>query len=273
VVAISRRAAGVFADAPLVTPFAADLAVGPPDMKEVHGPVRLICLASRITGSKDPAELSSLLRTDTCSHLLLAETLADRLVHVTYASSITVYGYITPGTASKESDALRPLNQYAVTKVASEISLAQLAQEHGFPLALLRISQVYGPGAPQHGALYEFLASAKAGTVVKVQAGDTFRDFVHVDDVVTAIIRASTRPATGTYNIGGGAPVTMRQLGAAALHVAGRTDPPLVASNADLGSMVMDTSAARDGSLLAEPPVTLIDGLRHEITHLPTTAP
>ena len=92
----------------------------------------------------------------------------------------------------------RPTNVYAATKLAQEHLIAAWCRSMGTSSQILRLQNVYGPGqSPTNsytGVLTFFAVRAVAGETIEVfEDGDIGRDFVFVDDVVTAVTAAATR--------------------------------------------------------------------------------
>ncbi len=76
------------------------------------------------------------------------------------------------------------------------------------PCAVLRLSNVYGPGQrsdAEGGVVAIFLEKLAAGAPLDLHGGGAqVRDFVHVSDVVNAAIRALEDGLTGVWNVAGG---------------------------------------------------------------------
>lgn len=126
-------------------------------------------------------------------------------------------GSITPLPTPEESRP-RPGSVYGWTKLAQEQLLDLLAGATGLPTVVLRLQNVYGPGQalrnPYTGVLMVFCNQAlRSEPVLLYEDGEITRDFVHVDDVVDALITAGTSPSVsgGVFNVGSGTPVTIRQ--------------------------------------------------------------
>lgn len=107
---------------------------------------------------------------------------------------------------------------YGWTKLGQEQLLGLLTSATGVEGRVLRLQNVYGPGQslrnPYTGVLMTFCNRALAGDpLVLYEDGEITRDFVHVDDVVTALAAAGihARPPEGAVNIGSGAPTTIRR--------------------------------------------------------------
>jgi nucleoside-diphosphate-sugar epimerase len=68
------------------------------------------------------------------------------------------------------------------------------------------------------------MAALLRGEEAKVTAGEQIRDFLHIDDVASAIARVATADVTGVVNVGSGVPVRVRDVVAAAARACGRED-------------------------------------------------
>jgi UDP-glucose 4-epimerase len=134
---------------------------------------------------------------------------ARRLVFV--SSGGAVYGETT--RAATEGALPGPTSYYGVHKLAAEGHIA-LA---GMPYAIARPSNVYGPrqGAGLEGAVVAaFLDQAISTGVLRIHGdGRQTRDFVHVDDVVAALLRlAEPDVPSGTWNVASGRSTTILDL-------------------------------------------------------------
>jgi dTDP-L-rhamnose 4-epimerase len=93
----------------------------------------------------------------------------------------------------------RPANIYAATKLAQEHILGAWAAAREVPLSTLRFQNVYGPGQSltnsYTGIVTLFCRVAKAGETINVyEDGLMLRDFVFVDDVVSALVASIEQP-------------------------------------------------------------------------------
>lgn len=127
-----------------------------------------------------------------------------RLAHL---SSVAVYrarpGDLspTPTTAALGSD-----TPYGASKVAAEAVVEAYAGQ-GIDSWALRISSIYGPGRTSPYLISDLIEAGRHGGEVDVtDVGGNMRQFVHVDDVVSAILAAVERDAVGyaPLNISGG---------------------------------------------------------------------
>jgi UDP-glucose 4-epimerase len=141
---------------------------------------------------------------------------------VVFASSLFAHG-ARHAPAQREDDPARPDTLYGVSKLAGE----HLLQACGLPHVALRYFFVYGPG--QHAGqgypsvIVRNFRRIRAGQGPTVYGdGQQVLDYVYVDDVVEATLKAVEAPAdAGVVNVGSGQPVAVDDLVSRMLHVAG----------------------------------------------------
>lgn len=137
---------------------------------------------------------------------------------VVLASSGAIYGdqEIQP---LSEGQTPRPRSPYAVSKLAAEYYVRTIGELWGIETVCLRIFNAYGPGqhlpASHPPVVPYFLRQAvRNGTLVVHGDGNQTRDYVYVDDVVAAMVAASTAPHLNglVINIGSGTETSLRVL-------------------------------------------------------------
>ena len=151
----------------------------------------------------------------------LFEAAALAGTRVVFASSSSVYGeaeaYPTP-----EETAPRPLSPYGITKLACEHLARAVATSFGLDVVVLRYFNAYGPRQRPDMAFTRIATALAEGRPFDLYGdGLQSRSFTYVADVVEATIRAMER-GRGTYNVGGGVEVTMREAIALFERLAGR---------------------------------------------------
>jgi UDP-glucose 4-epimerase len=117
-----------------------------------------------------------------------------------------------------ETSTLDPLSPHAVAKLAGEMYLRAYAEQYGISPICLALANVYGPRQGCHGesGIVSVVGSALITGIPFVIHHDAVdgHDFVFVDDVVDAFVRAGCAPAhlAGTYNIGTGRRTTSSEV-------------------------------------------------------------
>ena len=147
---------------------------------------------------------------------LIRYGIENRVERIVYASSMSVYGAVAD-TPIKETHSCVPLSCYGVGKHAAEGYLR--VYKNKLPFISLRMFNVYGPGQDmgnlRQGMVSIYLAQAIAKGRIEVKGStDRFRDFVYIDDVVEAWLRAATYPSAmgKTLNVGTGVRTTVGEL-------------------------------------------------------------
>lgn len=146
---------------------------------------------------------------------LLQLCAGHKVKRVVLASSAAVYGDQSPPL--KEVMSARPLSPYAASKVAGEAFLSAFHSVFGMETVCLRLMNVYGPRSwgTEAGVVEKFIRSIEEGSPLVIRGtGSQTRDFVHVLDVVEALVAAgSSLQANGeTINVGTGVPTTVNDL-------------------------------------------------------------
>jgi UDP-glucuronate 4-epimerase len=121
----------------------------------------------------------------------------NKVGHLTYASTSSVYGGNTTLPYREDASANHPLQFYAATKRANELMAHSYSHLFGLPTTGLRFFTVYGPWGRPDMSPYLFTKAIFDGEPIKVfNNGNHSRDFTYVGDIVEGIIRASDTPAT-----------------------------------------------------------------------------
>ena len=116
----------------------------------------------------------------------------------------------------RESHAHQPLSPYGVSKKSVIDYLAAYRELHALEFCALALANVYGPRQDPHGeagVVAIFAERILRGEPITVFGdGEQTRDFVFVDDVVDAFVRAATRGGGLVCNIGTGTGTSVNQL-------------------------------------------------------------
>ncbi len=131
----------------------------------------------------------------------------NKVKHLVYASSSSVYGANTSMPFSVHDNVDHPLSFYAASKKANELMAHTYSHLYNLPTTGLRFFTVYGPWGRPDMALFMFTKSIIDGKKLSVyNYGNHRRDFTYIDDIVEGVIRVLDRPASGNSDWKGDAP-------------------------------------------------------------------
>jgi UDP-glucuronate 4-epimerase len=153
----------------------------------------------------------------------------NKVAHLVYASSSSVYGANESMPFSVHDNVDHPLSLYAASKKANELMAHTYSHLYGMPTTGLRFFTVYGPWGRPDMALFLFTKAIMEEKPIKVfNYGNHRRDFTYIDDIVEGIIHtldhtaqsnpdwSGEKPDPGTskapwrvYNIGAQTPVQL----------------------------------------------------------------
>jgi nucleoside-diphosphate-sugar epimerase len=137
---------------------------------------------------------------------------ANRRIPAVYASGTVVYGFGS-GEAQEENSKLRPVGPYAAAKLIGEQRGIEYLGSKDVPFTVLRICAPYGPFQISGTVVRIFLRRALRGLPLLYHGfGSRQQDFTFVEDVADAFRCVLQAGRSGTYNIAGGAPVSMLKL-------------------------------------------------------------
>jgi UDP-glucose 4-epimerase len=163
-----------------------------------------------------------------------------------------------------------PRSPYAVSKLAAEYYVNTIGDLWKIETVSLRVFNAYGPGQhlpPSHPPVvpYFLRQALHKGSLVVHADGNQTRDYVYVDDVVSAMIAASTAPNLDglVINVGSGKQTSVRELVKAVLEVTGSKAEVIYNSKTAPGVSLMcaDLSLASQ-KLNYKPSISLENGLR-----------
>jgi UDP-glucose 4-epimerase len=168
-----------------------------------------------------------------------------------FASSSAVYGEPIK-VPIPEDHPLIPKSPYAASKVSGEAFVQAFANQYGFRPVILRLFNVYGPKQSRAyaGVIIEFIRRVSRGEPPVIFGdGEQTRDFIHVSDVVEAIMLSfRNEEARGVFNIGSGEGITINHLANLILKLMGRENlKPIYAQSrpGDIRNSVADITKAK----------------------------
>lgn len=211
----------------------------------------------------------------------------QKIMHLVFASSSSVYGANTQMPFSIHHNVDHPVSLYAATKKANELMAHTYAHLYNLPCTGLRFFTVYGPWGRPDMALFLFTKAILENRSIDVfNEGRMSRDFTYIDDIVEGVFRVvdkipipnvywnSDKPDPGTsfapykiYNIGNNNPAELfefirileMQLGRKAkMNLLPMQPGDVPKTFADVDDLMKDVGFA--------PATSLEDGIRHFVT-------
>jgi UDP-glucose 4-epimerase len=191
---------------------------------------------------------------------------SERLVFA--ACGTTLYGEVTADELPvREAHPHQPVSPFGVSKSAVIDYLTAYRRLYALEFCALALGDVYGPRQDPDGdtgAVAVFAGRIGRGEPVTVFGdGEQTRDFVYVDDVVDAFVRAATRGGGLVCNIGTGRETSVNQLLATMAALAGTTVSAVTAEPHPAETRRSSLDAERAAIQLGWRPWTdLADGVR-----------
>ncbi len=189
------------------------------DRNEIQAVYHLAARANVRESMQDPLGYAEVNVMATLSLMELARQAGvEQFIFASTGGAVYGEGLKADGThrAFEEKDAVNPLDNYAVNKLAIEYHLQAYAEAYDFRCATLRLANAYGPRQNpkgEAGVVAIFAGAMLANQEVHIHGdGEQARDFCYVSDMVEAFLSALRHKATGIYNIGTGQPVTISQI-------------------------------------------------------------
>ena len=194
---------------------------------------------------------------------------------VVFASSTSVYGNpdVFPNV---ETQQLNPLSPYAVSKASGEMLASAFSEVYGIPIICLRYFNVFGkrqdPASAYAAAIPRFVTLLINGQAPIIFGdGKQTRDFVYIDNVVQANIKAATEASPDAFgrafNVGCGEKISINELYAVIARELGSDVKPDYGPvrPGEVRDSVADITAARE-AFGYDPAVDVREGLRRSIT-------
>ena len=120
--------------------------------------------------------------------------------------------YTGKDTVFSEISETKAVNEYGRLKLKQEMFLQNL----GLPYQILRISNIFGGNQPHgrgQGVIAEWIYAVKKNVPLKV-FGDlnSYRDYLHLEDLINALVKLHKIDSTGVFNLGSSSPTTLSEI-------------------------------------------------------------
>ena len=132
------------------------------------------------------------------SNLMSAAIKHGRIKHWVQLSSVGAYGkiHIHENVIEEitEDSSLAPKGEYEITKTIADNFLIYSSSKHGFYYSILRPSNVVGKEMPNQ-SFKSLLKAIKNGRFFYIGTKDSIANYVHICDVVDALVLCLSKPA------------------------------------------------------------------------------
>ena len=144
----------------------------------------------------------------------------NKVKHLIFASSSSVYGDSKNFPLSEEHKLNSPISYYAATKLSNELMAHSYSHIHKIATTGLRFFTVYGPWGRPDMALFLFTNAIKNKKKIKLfNSGKMTRDFTYIDDIVDSIYKITKKIPKQTkgiapariLNIGSNNPINIKK--------------------------------------------------------------
>ena len=141
-----------------------------------------------------------------------------------YASGSGIYGDLGELEINEDHGPLVPISTYGASKLAGEAIIAAYCHMFDLSACIFRLGNVVG-ARQTHGVGFDFIRSllADASRLDILGDGRQSKSYIHVDDVVSAVLQANARSAVkyNVFNVASGDYITVKEIADLAVECAG----------------------------------------------------
>jgi UDP-glucose 4-epimerase len=191
-----------------------------------------------------------------------------------FTSSAAVYGENMKTPADEESPTT-PSSPYGASKLCAETYMILYSKLYDLPVTVLRFSNLYGPRQRKYVVYDILLKLMKNPKKLEILGtGREERDFIYVNDAITALLLASNSPTLNerVFNIGTGISTSISQIVETTLKIL-QVQPEVSFTKAswqgDIKKLVSNTS--RIAKLGFKPKYSMHDGIKETIEWFKST--
>lgn len=179
---------------------------------------------------RDPGVLAAI-NTELPAYIVMTAAKAGAKA-VVVAGSSAEYAPLPGRELIDEHAAPETERPYGASKAAGSARAILAGEQHGIPVGVARLFNVFGPGEAPHRLLPALIEGLARGGVVPLSSGTQIRDFIHVDDAADGLITMIERLAaglmtSGPYNVCTGAGTSVRHFAQAAARELGADESRL----------------------------------------------
>jgi nucleoside-diphosphate-sugar epimerase len=165
-------------------------------------------LRSHITGvsvlyhcAAENTEVSRMKSVNVLCTSILTDVCSGLIEHFIYVSTVGVYGTQKNGIITEDTP-LQPMNEYEKTKAIAESIIVSASKKGRFSYTILRPSKIFGVNMPNK-ELFTLSYLIKYNLFFFIGDGRGYANYLHINNIVDALIRSSTCPAAKgkIYNV------------------------------------------------------------------------
>ena len=156
---------------------------------------------------------------------VLNACLQNDITKIIAASTAAVYQNTSTKIILDEASPVEPLSPYGKSKLEMENTIIDFASIHNIDATILRLFNVFGIGQciEYAGVITKFKENIQNNSSLVIFGdGTVTRDFVHVDDIVDAIILATSHSKNSIYNIASGTSTSISNLAETMIAISGK---------------------------------------------------
>ena len=170
-----------------------------------------------------------------------------------------------------EDQTCTPISNYSFAKLAANQFLQMLHRTESFPVIMLRLFLVYGPGQGQQRFLPQIILACINNNRFSTSYGEQIRDFCYVEDIVNGMFLAlESKDCYGEiFNLASGLPISIRSMIERTINLANGGFPDYGKVKYRLGeNMALYANVAKAANLLKWRPTTnLVEGLKRTVEY------
>lgn len=141
-----------------------------------------------------------------------------------FVAAGTCFEYHLAARRLSEASPLVPHDLYGICKKSLFEVADEFSQLTGVSVVTPRIFYSYGPFEDRRRLVPSIVRSLLSGEVAKVTPGAQVRDYLHVEDIASAIWAVALSDTTGAVNVASGEAVTIAQVATRLGEIVGRPD-------------------------------------------------
>ena len=156
---------------------------------------------------------------------VLNACLQNDITKIIAASTAAVYQNTSTKIILDEASPVEPQSPYGESKLEMENKIIDFASIHNIDATILRLFNVFGIGQSLEyaGVITKFKENIQNNSSLVIFGdGTVTRDFVHVDDIVDAIILATSHSKNSIYNIASGTSTSISNLAETMIAISGK---------------------------------------------------